>query len=152
MYYTVWKAPDDQYNMYEHQLQYQGRFFFFSPWITNKDLVLGLPGWSSGQESSCQGRGHGFQPWSRMVPHAREQLSPCTAATESAYYNYRSLCIQSLSSATKEAATKRNPHMPTKNTSYLPQLEKARTQQRRPSTIKNKFFKISSVVIDTSRV
>ena len=44
----------------------------------------GLPWWRSGYESSCQRRGHGFEPWSRKIPHAAEQLSPCTTTTEPA--------------------------------------------------------------------
>ena len=39
--------------------------------------------WYSGQGSSCQCRGHGFDPWSRRIPHATEQLSPLTTTTES---------------------------------------------------------------------
>ena len=39
-------------------------------------LYLGLPWWLSGKESSYQGRGHGFYPWSGRIPHALEQLSP----------------------------------------------------------------------------
>ena len=27
-------------------------------------------------------RGHGFNPWSRKIPHAAEQLSQCTTTTE----------------------------------------------------------------------
>ena len=30
----------------------------------------------SGQNSACQRRGHGFDPWSGKIPHATEQLSP----------------------------------------------------------------------------
>ena len=33
------------------------------------------------QESTCQCRGHRFDPWSRKIPHAEEQLNPCTTAT-----------------------------------------------------------------------
>ena len=33
-------------------------------------------------ESACQCRGHGFEPWSRKIPHAAEQLSPCATTTE----------------------------------------------------------------------
>ena len=29
-------------------------------------------------------RGHGFEPWSGKIPHAAEQLSPCTTTTEPA--------------------------------------------------------------------
>ena len=43
---------------------------------------FGLPWWRSGQESACQCRGHGFEPWSRKIPRAAEQLSPCTTTTE----------------------------------------------------------------------
>ena len=37
-------------------------------------MVPGLPWWSSGYESACQCRGHGFDPWSRRIPHAEGQL------------------------------------------------------------------------------
>ena len=47
-----------------------------------KDEVLGLPWWRSGWESACQCRGHGFNPWSTKIPHATEQLSPCTTTIE----------------------------------------------------------------------
>ena len=42
----------------------------------------GFPWWVSGKESACQCRRHGFDPWSRKIPHALEQLSPCATATE----------------------------------------------------------------------
>ena len=29
-----------------------------------------------------------FDPWSRKIPHAAEQLSPCTTTTEPACHNY----------------------------------------------------------------
>ena len=45
----------------------------------NKELK---PWWLSGKESTCQCRRHGFDPWSGKIPHASEQLSPCTTATE----------------------------------------------------------------------
>ena len=44
--------------------------------------ILGLPCWLSGKESTCQCRRHRFNPWSRKIPHAAEQLSPCTTTTE----------------------------------------------------------------------
>ena len=31
---------------------------------------------------ACQGRGHGFEPWSGKIPHAVEQLTPCATTTE----------------------------------------------------------------------
>ena len=35
----------------------------------------GFPGGSVGESFACQGRRHGFDPWSRTVPQASEQLS-----------------------------------------------------------------------------
>ena len=32
--------------------------------LLNKDFKVGLPRWSSGYESTCQSRGHEFNPWS----------------------------------------------------------------------------------------
>ena len=48
----------------------------------DKKKKTGLPWWRSGKESACQCRGHGFEPWSGKIPHAVEQLSPCTTTTE----------------------------------------------------------------------
>ena len=31
---------------------------------------------------ACQCRGHEFEPWSRKIPYAAGQLSPCTTTTE----------------------------------------------------------------------
>ena len=42
----------------------------------------GLPLWSSGEESACQDREPGFDPWSGKIPHASEQLSPGVMTTE----------------------------------------------------------------------
>ena len=43
----------------------------------------GLPWWLNGKESAYQCRRHGFDPWSRKIPHVMEQLSPCNTTTES---------------------------------------------------------------------
>ncbi|XP_057411448.1 28S ribosomal protein S25, mitochondrial isoform X9 [Balaenoptera acutorostrata] len=32
--------------------------------------------------------GHGFEPWSRKIPHAAEQLSPCATTSEPTSHNY----------------------------------------------------------------
>ena len=44
---------------------------------------MGLPSW----HSCVKFRGHGFEPWSGKIPHAAEQLSPCTTTTEPALYS-----------------------------------------------------------------
>ncbi|KAJ8798871.1 hypothetical protein J1605_000028 [Eschrichtius robustus] len=52
----------------------------------SKNSVIGLPWWCSGYESACQCRGYRFNLWSRKIPHAAEQLSPCAITTEPALY------------------------------------------------------------------
>ena len=42
----------------------------------------GLPWWRSGKESTCQCKGHRFDPWSGKIPHAAEQLSLSATTTE----------------------------------------------------------------------
>ena len=37
---------------------------------------LGLASWFSGEEFTCQCRGHRFSPWSRKIPNAMGQLKP----------------------------------------------------------------------------
>ena len=44
--------------------------------------VLDFPGSTVEQEFICQCRGHGHDLWSGRIPHAMEQLSPCTTTTE----------------------------------------------------------------------
>ena len=52
--------------------------------LSIKNSSLGLPWWRSGWESACRCRGHGFEPWSRKIPHATEQLGPWATTTEPA--------------------------------------------------------------------
>ena len=47
-------------------------------WQFSKCGSSGFPWWSRGQESACQCRAQGFDPWSWNIPHAMGQLSPCT--------------------------------------------------------------------------
>ena len=72
-----------------------------------------LPWWSSGWESTCQCKGHGFNPWSGRIPYAVRQLSPCATTTEAQVP--QSLCTSMNSSPDS------------------PQLEKAQEQQQCPS-------------------
>ena len=53
-------------------------------WIQNTNVKNELRHlwWSSGRESAFQCRGHGFHSWSRKIPHAIVQLSPCATTTE----------------------------------------------------------------------
>ena len=61
------------------------------PWSFYKDYIEkiheGLPWWHSCWESTCQCRGHRFDPWSGKVPHVAEQLGPCATTTEPALWS-----------------------------------------------------------------
>ena len=62
---------------------------------TNKE---GLPWWSSGQDLPANAgdtKTYRIDPWSRKIPHAREQLSPCITTTEAALYSVCELQLPS---------------------------------------------------------
>ena len=42
--------------------------------FSSKGSTSGLPWWLSGKESACQCGRHGFDPWSRKIPHCMGQL------------------------------------------------------------------------------
>ena len=63
-------------------------------------------------------------------------------ALEPASHNYWGPCVRSPCSTTREATAMRSPHTATKSSPRSPQLEEARTQQRRPNAAKiNKINK-----------
>ena len=102
-------------------------------YLNIKKAIYGLPWWRSDWESACQCRGHGFEPWSRKIPHAAEQLGPWATTTEPAR-------LEPVL-PTREATTVRGPRTAMKSGPRLLQLEKALTQKRRPNTAKNKINK-----------
>jgi len=54
-----------------------------------KSQALGFPGGSVVKNPPANA-GDSFNPWSRKIPHAIEQISPCTTTTEPMCRNYRS--------------------------------------------------------------
>ena len=50
--------------------------------LLGKKPGFGLLWWCSGWESACQYQAHGFNSWSRKIPHVEGQLSPWTATTK----------------------------------------------------------------------
>ena len=48
----------------------------------DKDVHTGLCWRLSGRQSACQFRTRRFVPWSRKIPHVKEQLSLCSRAWE----------------------------------------------------------------------
>ena len=75
--------------------------------------------------------GHGFNPWSRKIPYATGQLSLC--ATTAELTNLEPVPHNSEKPPQWEAHAPQLEGGP-----CLPQLEKARVQQWRPSMVKNK--------------
>ena len=91
-----------------------------------KILVMGPPSWPSGKEATCQCRRHEFDPWSRKIPHAEEQLSPRATTPELSHPGARA-------STTREATPVRSLHITTKSSPHSPQPEKT-PRRGRPST------------------
>ena len=75
-----------------------------------KNKSWGFPWWLTGEESACQCRRQGFEPWSRKIPHAEEQLSLFNTTTEPKSYKcgahgpqlLRPMCPKSPCSTTRE--------------------------------------------------
>ena len=111
-------------------------------------MYTSLPRWHSGLESACQCRGRGFSPWSGKIPHAAEQLSPCTTSTEPECCDCWSPHTWSLCSAASHRNEK--PAHPTKSSPCSRQLEKAPVQQPRSSTGKNWFKKMHRIPLPDS--
>ena len=83
----------------------------------------GFPGGASGKASTCQCSGHGFDPLSRKIPRATEQLNPCATATKPE--------LQSLCSTAREATAMRNPSTPTRESPCV--AKKTRHSQKQMS-------------------
>ena len=109
-------------------------------------MFPGLPWWHSEYVSTCpfQCRGHGFDPWSRKIPHTTEQLSRGATTTEPAHSRAHKLQLLSLCATDPEAHTPRayapqqeeplqgEGHAPQGRVwSTHPQLEKGHTKQWR---------------------
>ena len=50
-------------------------FFLRRSIAFSRNIPNGLSWWLSGKESACQFRRHRFNPWSRKIPHATDQLT-----------------------------------------------------------------------------
>ena len=56
-------------------------------------MVEGVRWWLGGRESAWHCR-FGFDPWSRRIPHAMEQLSLCTRTIESVFWSLGAATIE----------------------------------------------------------
>ena len=72
--------------------------------IPLKTYKKGAPQWLSGKESTCQCRRHGFDPWSKTIPHATEQLSLWTTAIERVLQSLELQLLNPLATATEVCA------------------------------------------------
>ena len=102
---------------------------------------MGLPWWSSGDESTCQRRRHGLDPHlGTKILHAAGELSPCATPMEA--------CTPRVRAPQKEKALQweaRTPQLERRPRAL--QLEKNCVQQQRPSTaetlVKRKCFGVN---------
>ena len=82
----------------------------------------------------------GSIPGLEKSQRAMGQLSPCATTTEPILESPQAATMKPMHlepcSATREATTMRSLHTATESSPHLPQLEKALTQQGRPSTAK----------------
>ena len=62
-------------------------------WLSSNSSK-GLSWWHSGEESTCQCRGHRSDPWSRKIPYAVEQLSQCVTPTEPSVPTIKPSCVK----------------------------------------------------------
>ena len=76
---------------------------------------LGLLWWLSGKEFTCQCRRHVFDPWSRKILHATEQLKPGS-------HNYWALTLQLLK-PTRSRACALQQEKPPQWEAHVPQPE-----------------------------
>ena len=53
-----------------------------------------LPWWLSGEETACQCRRHGFDPWDGKIPHASEQQNSCAATREPVLWSPAAVTIE----------------------------------------------------------
>ena len=70
--YTLFSCSHRTFTNTDHILDHKTNLNKFKRTGIRTSLV------SSGQESACKCRGHGFDPWFKKIPQAVEQLSPCT--------------------------------------------------------------------------
>ena len=89
---------------------------------------LGLHWWSSGWESACQCRGHGFEPWSGRIPHSHNYWSPgALEPTHRNYWSPRSATREATAMRSPLAATRESPQAATKTQHSQKKKEKNRT-------------------------
>ena len=92
-------------------------------------MIWGFPQVVQRLRITCQCRGHRFSPWSKKIPHAMGQPSPCAPTTEHMCRRARAL--------EREKPVQREAHAPQpEHSPHQTQRERALVQQRKPGTAK----------------
>ena len=111
----------------------------------------GLPWWLSGEETACQCRRHGLDPWSGKIPRATEQRSPGPIAMEPVLGREPGNATTEPAATTPENRAPESPcaqEKPTQREAPKPQLESSPPlsaagekprEQWRPSTAKSQY-------------
>ena len=99
----------------------------------SKEYRAGLTWWYSGEEATCQCRGHRFHPWSGKFPHASGKPSPCITMTDPCTVTTGACEPRARRGHHSEKPAHRNDSSP-----HSPQLEKSPRSKRRPSTAEKK--------------
>ena len=99
-----------------------------------QNTVQGLSWWLSGKESACQCRRHGFDPWSRRIPHCSGAAEPVShnywaCAPEPGSYNYWSLSPLEPMLHNKRSHSNEKPLNHNQSSPCLPQLDKSQHNQ-----------------------
>ena len=84
--------------------------------------------------------GDSFNPWSRKIPHAIEQISPCTTTTEPMCRTYRSRCALETMLHNKRSHHNEKPTHCNEEQPLLAATRKKPAQQQRPSMAKNTWL------------
>ena len=112
----------------EQNFKFQVRFllntYHFHIIVKSKNHQSGPPWGYGGWEFTCQCRGRGFDPWSRKIPHAWEQLSPLLKpmCLRPVPCNQKSHCNKKPTHRSEEqpllTATRESPHVATETQHY----------------------------------
>ena len=108
--------------------------------LFNQENFPGLPKGLSGEESTCQCRREGFNPQSRKIPHAVEQLRPCTTTTELVLWSPGAATSEPTrgnyqSSSTRESVLRDRSHRKEKPIGHNARDAPARHNQRRAHAV-----------------
>ena len=99
--------------------QIKNKYIFFKK-VALWQRTLDFPG-AQWLRICCQCRGHGFYPWSGMIPHAEGQLSLCTTTTEAhtpwnlGFATRKATTRRSHCDTTREALAPRNWRKPARS-------------------------------------